>query len=107
MERWYGTLRVLVAALRRRTRCLSWSQERHRGRIWLILSLYNWVLPHRSLQQGRKQRTPAMALGLTDHVWSYTEYIWLPVHEDLKGKQRLQEQVDRLLIPALPDTARA
>ena len=107
MERWYGTLRGLVAALRRRTRCLSWSQERHRGRIWLILSLYNWVLPHRSLQQGRKQRTPAMALGLTDHVWSYTEYIWLPVHEDLKGKQRLQEQVDHLLIPALPDTARA
>ena len=45
-------------------------------RIWLIVSLYNWVLPHQSLRQGRQRRTPAMALGLTDHVWSYTEYIW-------------------------------
>ena len=49
MERWYGTLRGWVAALRRRTRCLSWSQPRHQGRIWLITSLYNWVLPHKSL----------------------------------------------------------
>jgi hypothetical protein len=30
MERWYGTLRGLVAPLRRRTRCLSWSRPRHR-----------------------------------------------------------------------------
>ena len=81
MERWYGTVRGWVAALRRRTRCLSWSSERHQGRIWLIVSLYNWVLPHKSLQQGRQRCTPAMAIGLTDHVWSYTEYIWHPVHE--------------------------
>ena len=107
MERWYGTLRGLVAALRRRTRGLSWRQERHRGRVWLIVRLYNGVLPHKSLRQGRKRRTPAMAIGLTDQIWSYTEYIWLPVHEDPEGKQRLQEQVDHLLIPALPDTARA
>jgi len=107
MERWYGTMRGWVAALRRRTRCLSWSEERHHGRVWLMVSLYNWVLPHKSLQQGRKRRTPAMALGLTDHVWSYTEYIWWPVHEDPQGKQRLQEQVDQLLIPALVDETTA
>jgi hypothetical protein len=57
MERWDGTLRGWVAALRRRTRCLSWSEERHPGRVWLIVSLYNGVLPHKSLQQGRKRRT--------------------------------------------------
>jgi hypothetical protein len=70
MERWYGTLRGLVAPLRRRTRCLSWSRARHRGRLWLMVSLYNFVMPHKSLRQGHTPRTPAMALGLTDHVWS-------------------------------------
>jgi hypothetical protein len=40
MERWYGTLRGLVAPLRRRTRCLSWSRARHRGKVWLMVSLY-------------------------------------------------------------------
>ena len=103
MERWYGTVRGWVAALRRRTRCLSWSEERHRGRVWLIVSLYNWVLPHKSLQQGRKRRTPAMALGLTDHVWSYTEYIWLPVHEDPRGNRQMEERLEQLLTPAVPD----
>jgi len=33
MERWYGTLRGLVAPWRRRTRCLSWSHTRHRGKV--------------------------------------------------------------------------
>src|SRR4029453_13345436 len=80
MERWYGTLRGLVAPLRRRTRCVSWIATRHRGRIWLLVTLYNFVMPHKSLRQGRIRRTPAMAIGLTDHVWSYREYIRLPVH---------------------------
>ena len=75
MERWYGTLRGLVAPLRRRTRCLSWSHARHRGTIWRMVSLYNFVMPHKSLRQGHTPRTPAMAIGLTDHVWSYREYI--------------------------------
>ena len=103
MERWYGSLRGWVAALRRRTRCLSWSADRHQGRIWLIVSLYNWVLPHQSLRQGRQRRTPAMAIGLTDHVWSYTEYIWHPVHEDLEGKWQMDQRIEAALTPALLD----
>ena len=70
MDRWDGTLRGLVAPLRRRTRCLSWSRSRPRGKVWLMVSLYNFVLPHKSLRQGRTPRTPAMAIGLTDQVWS-------------------------------------
>ena len=103
MERWYGTLRGLVAPLRRRTRCLSWSPTRHRGKVWLMVSLYNFVMPHKSLRQGRTQRTPAMAIGLTDHVWSYREYIWLPVHTDLVLTKQMDERIARLLIPALQD----
>ena len=103
MERWYGTLRGLVAPLRRRTRCLSWSRSRHRGKVWLIVSLYHFVRPHKSLRQGRTPRTPAMAIGLTDHVWSYHEYIWLPVHTDPVLTQQMDERIARLLTPALSD----
>jgi hypothetical protein len=103
MERWYGTLRGLVAPLRRRTRCLSWSRVRHRGKVWLLVSLYNFVMPHKSLRQGRLVRTPAMAIGLTDHVWSYREYIWLPVHADSILTKQLDERIAYLLTPALQD----
>jgi len=103
MERWYGTLRGLVAPLRRRTRCLSWSRARHRGKVWLLVSLYNFVMPHKSLRQGRTPCTPAMAIGLTDHVWSYREYIWLQVHTDPVATQQLDERIAQLLTPALQD----
>jgi hypothetical protein len=101
MERWYATLRGLVAPLRRRTRCLSWSHPRHRGKVWLMVSLYNFVMPHKSLRQGRIPRTPAVAIGLTDHVWSYGEYIWLPVHTDPVLSKQMDERIARLLTPAL------
>jgi len=101
MERWYGTLRGLVAPLRRRTRCLSWSRARHRGRLWLLVSLSNFVMPHKSLRQGRTPRTPAMAIGLTDHVWSSREYIWLPVHADAALIQQMEARITHLLTPAL------
>ena len=101
MERWYGTWRGLVAPLRRRTRCLSWSRARHRGRLWLLVSLYNFVMPHKSLRQGRTPRTPAMAIGLTDHVWSYREYVWLPVHTDAVLIQQMEARITHLLTPAL------
>ena len=103
MERWYGTMRGWVAALRRRTRCLSWCPKRHRGRVWLMVHLYNFLIPHKSLRQGQKKRTPAMAIGLTDHVWSYREYIWLPVHPDPILQKEMDQRIQQLLTPAHPD----
>jgi hypothetical protein len=82
---------------------LSWLATRHRGRIWLLVSLYNFVMPHKSLRQGRTRRTPAMAIGLTDHVWSYREYIWLPVPADPVLTKQMDERLARLLIPALQE----
>jgi hypothetical protein len=37
---------------------------------------YNWCRPHTTLTQSHPNRyptTPAMAAGLTDHVWSVEE----------------------------------
>jgi hypothetical protein len=103
MERWYGTWRGLVAPRRRRPRCLSWSRPRHRGRIWLMVSLYNCVMPHKSLRQGRTPRTPAMAIGLTDHVWSYRDSIWLPVPPDPILIPQMEARITHLLTPALQE----
>jgi hypothetical protein len=42
-----------------------------------------------------------MAIGLTDHVWSYKEYIWLPVHRDPALSQKMDDLIRHLLTPAL------
>ena len=89
-----------------RTRCLSWSRARHQGRLWLMVSLSNFVLPHNSLRQGRTPRTPAMAIGLTDHVWSYREYIWLPVYPDPVLRHQMEARLTHLLTPALQASPR-
>ena len=103
MERWEGPLRGLVAPLRRRTRCLSWRRTRHRGKGGLVVSLYNFVLPHKSRRQGRPPRPPAMARGLTDHVWSAREYVGLPVPTAPVLTKQREERIARLLTPALHD----
>ena len=101
--RWLAvsTLRGLCAPLRRRTRCSSASQRRHRARVWLVVDLYNFVLPHKSLRQQGRLRTPAMAIGVAGHVWSYQDYLWYPVHPDPLGHQLMQQRVKELLVPAL------
>ena len=48
-------------------------------------------------------RTPAMAIGLPDHIWSYREYILLPVHTDPVLTKQMDAQIARLLTPALQD----
>ena len=101
MERWYGPLRGLCAPLRRRTRCSSASQHRHQARVWLVVDLYNFVLPHKSLRHQGQPRTPAMAIGLAEHVWSYRDYLWYPVHADPLAHQLMQQRVKELRVPAL------
>jgi hypothetical protein len=69
----------------------------------VLVSLYNVVMPHKSLRQGHTPRTPAMAIGLTDHVWSSRESIWLPVHADPALAQQLDERIRHRPTPALQD----
>jgi len=107
MQRWSGTLRGLVASRRRRTRGLSWSRPRHRGKGGLLVSLSNCVLPHKSLRPGRTPRTPALAIGLTDHGWSSRESLWLPVPTAPVLTHQMDERSARLLPPALQDQLRS
>ena len=48
--------------------------------MYLVGTLYNFCCAHSSLglAEGRKQ-TPAMASGITNHVWSIRELLWYKV----------------------------
>ncbi len=75
IERLNGTLRCQQARLARRPRCVSRDGRRLQWSLWLWRDLYNWVRVHGSLGG----RTPAMGLGLSDHVWSVPEFVRYPV----------------------------
>jgi len=76
VERLNGTIRRQQARLIRRTRSSSHRPELLQYSIWLWRDLYNWTRIHYSLFG----RTPAMALGLAEEVWTVLKYIWYPVH---------------------------
>ncbi|RUL84035.1 hypothetical protein [Tautonia sociabilis] len=97
LERLNGTLRGQQARLARRSRCGSRDGLRLQWSLWLWRDLYNWVRVHGSLAG----RTPAMALGLTDRVWSVREYIRHPVHVDDLTRAIWAEQREETLTSAL------
>jgi Integrase core domain len=76
VERLNGTLRCQQARLARRPRCVSRDGRRLQWSLWVWRDLYNWVRAHGALGG----RTPSMAMGLSDRVWSVPEYVRFPVH---------------------------
>jgi transposase-like protein/IS1 family transposase len=90
VERLNLAIRQRVAAVGRRVNTLCKGEDGVRQQLVLFQSYHNFVLPHASLRQplsvpeptnGRGSTklwqpcTPAMAVGLTDHVWSLTEVL--------------------------------
>jgi hypothetical protein len=93
IERLNGTLRSQQARLARRTRNGSRLAEALQWALWLWRDLYNWVRPHGSLGG----RTPAMALGLAQTVWTVRRYVVYPVHlSDLQRQEWLDERTSLL-----------
>lgn len=90
IERLNATFRASLAALTRRGRRLVHQEEVLEQGMYLVGCVYNFCCEHRSLrlrqEHGPKwlQRTPAMAAGWTDHVWSIQELLCfkppLPLH---------------------------
>ncbi len=89
IERLNATFRAALAPLTRRGRRLAHGAALLTSGLWLVGTAYNFCWPHESLRVrtiggGPKwqQRTPAMAAGLTDHIWTMEEmlrYRVLPV----------------------------
>lgn len=76
LERLNGTLRGQQTRLARRTRNGSRLAGMLQCALWLWRDLYHWTRLHASLPG----QTPAMAMRLTDHVWTVVEYLRHPVH---------------------------
>jgi IS1 family transposase len=83
VERQNGTDRHRNARKARKTYRFSKDWEIHEAVSYFSLFSYNFCWPVRTLHQkdtdGKWQaRTPAMAAGLTDHVWSIREWLSFP-----------------------------
>jgi len=90
VERVNLTIRQHVAAVGRRVATLCKGEEGLRQQLALFQVSHNFVLPHTSVRQPLPQPvptkgtdsatqwrpcTPAMAAGLTDHVWTLREVL--------------------------------
>jgi transposase-like protein len=90
VERVNVTLRQALAPLVRKTSSFCKDRKRMRQRVVLFQGFYNMARPPMSLRQPLpphertrrgamqprwRERTPAMAAGLTDHVWTFRELL--------------------------------
>jgi len=81
IERLNATFRAALAPLTRRGRRLAHGAALLTSGMWLVGTAYNFCWPHTSLRfpalGGRKwlERTPAMAAGLTDQVWTMEDVL--------------------------------
>ena len=81
IERLNATFRAALAPLTRRGRRLAHGAALLTSGMWLVGTAYNVCWTHQSLRLraigGRKwqERTPAMAAGLTEHVWTMEELL--------------------------------
>lgn len=83
VERQNGTDRHRNARKARRTYRFSKDWRYHEAVTYLSLYIYNFCWPVRTLalkdDEGRRlERSPAMAAGLADHVWSMSEWLSRP-----------------------------
>ena len=90
VERVNRSLRAHVPGLGRREEGLAKTKEGLLGRLRLVMGYYNLCLPHLSLREALSRpiptkgngspkkwmlRTPAVAAGITDHMWTMGEFL--------------------------------
>ena len=104
IERLNGTFRSRLAVLGRRTRRSARRPATVAKGMYLVGTLYNFCTLHDSLtsEDGHGQ-TPAMAAGITDHVWTVSELLhyqvppppWQPPRRRGRRSKALQALIDR------------
>ena len=82
IERLNGVLRDRLASLTRKTHAFAKTAQTWAALFGMVVFEHNWLRPHPALSQpsttpGRRyeRRTPAMAIGLSDHRWSWREFL--------------------------------
>lgn len=81
VERLNGVLRDRLNCLTRRTHAFAKTDVTWDALVGLAIFEHNWLRPHAALRRPiaapdrrYEQRTPAMAIGLTDHRWTWEEF---------------------------------
>ena len=112
IERLNATFRQRLDSLTRRTRTLARKAETLLAGMYVVGCLYNFCDAHQSLRLrlsvGRfghrwVQRTPAIAAGLTDHIWTLSELFtfkvppprWQPPKRRGRRSQSTQKLVEK------------
>ncbi len=92
VERLNGVLRDRLGALTRKTHAFAKAAGTWDALLGLAIFEHNWLRPHPALRRssatpGRRYdpRTPAMALGLTDHRWTVAELLAQPLPMPVPG----------------------
>ena len=85
VERQNLTMRMSMRRFTRLTNGFSKKAENLAYAVALHFMYYNWARPHQTL----KGRTPAMAAGLSDHVWSIEEIVALL--EDSEARRQAEK----------------
>jgi hypothetical protein len=76
VERQNLTMRMSIRRFTRLTNAFSKKIENHACAVSLHFMYYNFARPHKSLNKPYPT-TPAMAAGVTDHVWDISEIVAL------------------------------
>ncbi len=110
IERLNGTFRSRIVALVRRGRCLVRQLSVIQHAMYLVGSVYNFCAPQKSLRlalylHGNRihwvPRTPAIAAGITDHIWTVHELLsyqvplspWEPPRRRGRPSKRIKELI--------------
>jgi transposase-like protein/IS1 family transposase len=110
IERLNATFRQRLNSLARRTRTLLRKADTLTAGMYVVGCMYNFCDPHHSLRlklsvgsHGYRwvPRTPALAAGLTDHIWTHAELLTfkvpLPRWEPPKQRGRPAKETLRLI----------
>jgi IS1 family transposase len=78
VERQNLTMRMNIRRFTRLTNAFSKKLENHLLALSIYFMYYNFARPHKSLDNPYP-RTPAMATGVSDHIWSVGEIVKLQI----------------------------
>jgi transposase-like protein len=115
IERLNGTFRARICYLVRRGRGLARQLETLERAMCLVGCVYNFCTPHQSLRlvlylpNNRHRwvkRTPAMAAGITDHVWTVQQLLsyqvplspWQPQKQRGRPSHKTKALIERYLL---------
>jgi transposase-like protein/IS1 family transposase len=116
IERFNGTMRERLASLARRSRHAAHRLAALEAGMWLVGCTYNFCWPHHELSrriaraQGRRGEiliSPAIAAGLTDHLWSVRELLsFRPTPPPYVAPKRRGRPKKAAAVPSRPSSCR-